>query len=236
MRPPIPPETPATVGLWPRTTAWVVDALSLAVPVALVSAVLPAVRDAGVARHWRALGEVMGRQMDLTIHEGGDFLAYLRDVFAADGLARAAIENFHHALLQGVGIPVLLFLLFGLVYWPLLESGKAQATLGKRLVGLQVRDGSFARIGFAQALKRHLAGSLSWLSLNIGHLLAASGERNRALHDRIADTCVVWRQGAARRTPWWGWLLITVLAVSPLLIGVLAASALSDAMASVIAV
>ncbi|PJK08057.1 hypothetical protein CO614_00800 [Lysobacteraceae bacterium NML120232] len=234
MRPPIPPETPAGAGLLPRSTAWCVDALLLSLPVILISVALPGVRNAGVRQHWRALGEVMGRQMELTIQRGGDFFAYLQDVWAADGLARGAIADLQQALMQGIGIPLLLFVLLALLYWPLLEAGRCQATFGKRLLGLRVCDGSArARITYAAAFKRHLAGSLSWLSLNIGHLMMAAGE-HRALHDRLADTRVVWAEGAARRTPWWGGLLILLVCASPLLLGVLAAAELSAAMASVI--
>lgn len=233
MHPPIPPERSGTAGFWPRAVAWCVDVILLCIPTLLLAAALPAVRDAGLRQHWRALGEAMGRQMDVSIRQGGDFFSYLRDVHAADGLVRPALENFHHALLQGAGIPLLLFLLLGLGYWPLLESGRAQATFGKRLVGLQVCDGRFASLRLARALKRHLAGSLSWLSLNIGHLLMATNPRNRALHDHIADTCVVWRQGAARRTPWWGWLLMAAMMAAPLLIAALAARELNAAMKAV---
>ncbi|PJK03817.1 hypothetical protein CO612_08905 [Lysobacteraceae bacterium NML71-0210] len=233
MRPPIPPELPATAGLWPRTAAWCVDALLLGMPTVLISAALPVVRDARLLQHWRALGEAMGWQMQRSIRQGDDFLGYMRDVWAADGLVRAHVENLHHALLQGLGIPLLIFILLGLLYWPLLESGRKHATLGKRWVGLHVRA-RHAPLGLGRAFKRHLAGSLSWLTFNIGHLLIATGE-SRALHDRIADTCVVWRPNAAQRTPWWGWLLIALVMALPWLLAVLAGAQLSAAMAASLA-
>jgi hypothetical protein len=43
-------------------------------------------------------------------------------------------------------------------------------------------------------LLRHAAGSLSWLTLNLGHLLAALPPHKRALHDWIAGARVVHRQ------------------------------------------
>ncbi|MDO4708940.1 MAG: RDD family protein [Pseudomonadota bacterium] len=233
MRPPTPPDLPAVAGLWPRTAAWCVDALLLGMPTALLSAALPVVRDARLLQHWRALGEAMGWQMQRSIRQGDDFLGYMRDVWAADGLVRAHVENFHHALLQGLGIPLLIFILLGLLYWPLLESGRKHATLGKRWVGLQVRAGH-APLGLGRAFKRHLAGGLSWLTLNIGHLLITTGE-HRALHDRIADTYVVWRPNATQRTPWWGRLLIALVMALPWLLAVLAGAQLSAAMAASLA-
>ena len=76
---------------------------------------------------------------------------------------------------------------------------------------------------------RHLAGVFSWLTLNIGHLLAASAPGHRALHDRIAGTQVVW-VGAARRVPAWGWLLVAVAILLPLVVAGAAVAALSSAM------
>ena len=77
------------------------------------------------------------------------------------------------------------------LYYSLQESSAAQATLGKRALGIKVADLDGRRIGFGQALGRWFAASLSYLTLYIGFLMAAFTERKRALHDFVAGTQVV---------------------------------------------
>jgi uncharacterized RDD family membrane protein YckC len=43
----------------------------------------------------------------------------------------------------------------------------------------------------ARAAARFFAGSLSWLSLNLGHAMALFRRDGRALHDLIAGTAVI---------------------------------------------
>ena len=74
-----------------------------------------------------------------------------------------------------------------------------QGSPGKRVFSLKVVDPAGGRPSFARAAGRHLAAGLSWLTLNIGHLLALPAP-HRALHDRIAGTRVL-RDGEARRLP-----------------------------------
>ena len=69
------------------------------------------------------------------------------------------------------------------------------------------------RIGLVRAAQRHLAGALSWLTLNVGHLLAAIPPRRRSLHDRIAGTQVVQAANAGPLPAWArAWLALLALA------------------------
>ena len=74
------------------------------------------------------------------------------------------------------------------------EASRWQATPGKRAFGLQVvaMDGSAPSLG--RAAGRYVAGSLSWLSLNLGHALVLFRRDGRALHDLIAGAVVVVRR------------------------------------------
>jgi len=106
------------------------------------------------------------------------------------------------AVLFGAGAAALYFVGF--------EGSAWQATPGKRLLGLAVVDLRGQRLGWPQAGARFLAGSLSWLSFNLGHALAGWRADGRALHDLIAGTRVV----ASTPPPRWGrWLLLIQLAL-----------------------
>jgi uncharacterized RDD family membrane protein YckC len=76
-------------------------------------------------------------------------------------------------------------------YMPVLWFSPLQATIGQRLCHLRVTDGLGGRITFTRAVVRVIAMTLSGLILGIGFLMAAFTERKRALHDILADTCVI---------------------------------------------
>lgn len=236
MRPPIPPaDLPAGLapaGLWVRTVAWLVDALIVGLPVLWLAHLLGGARWAALAQAWQALGRLTGEAMLQAIESGQAPLAMLLGLAAP---LRPALAAVIHALHQALWPPLLLFVLAAALYWPLLESAALRATLGKRLLGVQVGDAAGGRLGLAQAGKRHLAGIASWATLNFGHAMAAL-PGHRALHDRLADTRVFWHRDAARKVPFWGGLLIAVAMLLPLVFAWLAASSLSRAMEAAIGV
>jgi uncharacterized RDD family membrane protein YckC len=77
------------------------------------------------------------------------------------------------------------------LYWPVLESSGWQATVGKRVMGLQVTDVDGARLSFVHALLRTLAKIISSIPFGLGFLIAAFTARKQALHDLIVKTLVV---------------------------------------------
>jgi uncharacterized RDD family membrane protein YckC len=77
------------------------------------------------------------------------------------------------------------------LYFALQESSAAQATLGKRALGLKVTDGYGNRISFGRATGRHFGKIISGLILAIGYIMAAFTEKKQALHDIMADTLVI---------------------------------------------
>jgi uncharacterized RDD family membrane protein YckC len=87
----------------------------------------------------------------------------------------------------------ILSIVIGWLYSALQESSAAQATIGKRAVGIFVTDTQGQRISFARATGRHFAKILSALILLIGYIMAAFTERKQALHDQMADTLVLRR-------------------------------------------
>lgn len=127
-------------------------------------------------------------------------------------------------------IPVLgiiIYLVGRWAYFAMMESSPAQATLGKRAMGIIATDGKGQRLSLGQASGRYFAGAISYITLYIGYALAGWTSRKQALHDLIADTCVVFdtvRPGQPLPTvrppmPWYGWAAnVLLLAVFPIAI------------------
>lgn len=93
-----------------------------------------------------------------------------------------------------VAAQVLIYVVYFLaapLYYALQESSAAQATLGKRALGIKVTDENGRRLSFGHALGRWFAAALSYLTIYIGFLMAAFTDRKRALHDMVASTLVV---------------------------------------------
>ncbi len=111
-------------------------------------------------------------------------------------------------------------------YFAMMESSPAQATLGKRAMGIIATDGKGQRLSLGQASGRYFAGAISYITLYVGYALAGWTSRKQALHDLIADTCVVFdtvRPGEPLPTerppmPWYGWaancLLLVIFPIS----------------------
>jgi len=80
---------------------------------------------------------------------------------------------------------------FGWAYCALPESSGRGRTLGKRLLGLSVRDRDGEVPGLGRATLRFAARFATLATLLIGWLLILVTRRRRALHDFIAGTIVV---------------------------------------------
>jgi uncharacterized RDD family membrane protein YckC len=89
------------------------------------------------------------------------------------------------------GLSTVVGVVIVVLYFSLQESSEAQATLGKRALGVKVTDMNGQRISFPRALGRYFAKILSALLLGIGYIMAAFTSKKQALHDMIARTLVV---------------------------------------------
>jgi len=76
-----------------------------------------------------------------------------------------------------------------------LMIGAYGQTLGKMAAGVQVVGADGSRIGYGRSLGRFCATYLSAVILDIGFLIAAFTDNNRALHDYIAGTRVIYLPG-----------------------------------------
>lgn len=197
----------APAGFWRRYAAWSLDA-------ALVAILITPFLSAGIAQDARALDAAfsnwlvtfytrLAAQMDAS---GLPPLSLL-----ADATLRQDLAAIQRALLQLVGPPALAFAMVSGLYHVASDTSRWQGSLGKRALRLQVGDREGRRIGIARAIGRHLAGAASWLTLNVGHAMAALAPRHRALHDVLSGTRVL---GQDVRLPGWarGWIAVQALA------------------------
>jgi uncharacterized RDD family membrane protein YckC len=87
------------------------------------------------------------------------------------------------------------------LYCAFSESSSWRATVGKRLLGIQVVTSEGDRISFGQATVRHLMKFLSLFCLTIGFMMSGWTKRRQALHDMPSDCLVI-------RTPVKGFKLL----------------------------
>jgi len=79
----------------------------------------------------------------------------------------------------------------GWLYYALQESSSAQATVGKRAVGIRVVDMEGQRISFGRATGRYFGKIISGIILGVGFMMAGFTEKKQALHDTMASTLVI---------------------------------------------
>jgi uncharacterized RDD family membrane protein YckC len=123
------------------------------------------------------------------------YAVYIVLIFAL-GLGSAFMGGSSDVALQG---QMLLFgvlssasyLVISALYFVLQESSTAQATLGKRLLGIKVTDNEGNRLSRAHALGRWASHLVSYATFYIGYVMAGFTERKRGLHDMVAGTLVV---------------------------------------------
>jgi uncharacterized RDD family membrane protein YckC len=78
--------------------------------------------------------------------------------------------------------------------YPTFFVGKYGATPGKMIFGLKIIRPNGSRVSYLRAFARYFAQMLSGLILGIGYLMVAFDDECRALHDRICDTRVIWKE------------------------------------------
>lgn len=76
------------------------------------------------------------------------------------------------------------------IYLVYFLTGKNQATIGKRLMGIYVGNPDGSKLSFGKAFARALASILTAATLGIGFLLVIFTKEKTALHDLICQTRV----------------------------------------------
>ena len=199
-------------GFWQRSVAWSIDA-ALVAPLALLLAQpwLGAPAQAW-ARQVQALLRLAGRALGDALADGAPLANLTATLLAAPGL-REAIAAAHAATWSLAWPALLAYAALGAGYHVACERSPWQGGIGKRVLGLRACDRHGRRVSIGRASLRHLAATLSWATLNLGHLMAAWPPRHLALHDRCSGTRVVADSGPL---PGWTWAWLGVLALAGL--------------------
>lgn len=100
------------------------------------------------------------------------------------------IEHESAAYVTGFTFIVLLAV-GGWLYAALSESSAHRATIGKRIMHLQVVNTEGGQLTFGQASVRHVMKFLSLFTLGVGFLMAGFTRRRQALHDLPNDCLVI---------------------------------------------
>ncbi len=96
----------------------------------------------------------------------------------------------------GAGIWIIVAALYLFSFWTL--TGQ---TPGMRFMGLEVRRGDGSRLDGRHAVRRLFGIVLCVLTLGIGFLAALLSDRRRGLHDRVADTVVLYTEAGRPGLP-----------------------------------
>ena len=78
-----------------------------------------------------------------------------------------------------------------LLYYPIMESSRHQATFGKKAVGIIVTSEQYKPISFINSVGRNAGKILSSIIIYVGYMMAGWTEKKQALHDMLAHTLVV---------------------------------------------
>jgi uncharacterized RDD family membrane protein YckC len=158
-----PPSHLVYAGFWLRFAAYFIDYLIVNVPLTIIS---------GIA------GFIFGYNWALAHH--GQKMGFVNE----DGSPNVAFIIFELTIM-------VVTMTITWLYFAFQESSAAQATLGKRVIGIKVTNLEGQPIGFAQASGRFFGKIVSGFTLFIGFIMAGVTERKQALHDMLASTLVV---------------------------------------------
>lgn len=186
---------PSPAGFWKRYVAYFIDMVLLTIVLNVVATPVLMLLTAVVPIDAAALGDAVAAT---------DPQQALQALLAAVG----------EWMVAATAVSVALYLPMAAAYFVWMEAGPRQATLGKRWVGLKVTDREGRPLTLARSLGRFVAATLSWLTLNLGHALAAWTHERRALHDYVAGTRVELADPAKTAMPGWGWAIIALNAVA----------------------
>ncbi len=124
-------------------------------------------------------------------------LCFVKLPFLLIKLAAGDIFLFKPFLFQFTIVDVICYLLT--VTYFVLMTYHCGSTIGKFLMKIQVVDTEGQKMSFTSVLIRETVGKyLSELIVFIGYILIGFDSRKQGLHDKIADTCVVYKHGLCK--------------------------------------
>ena len=197
-------------GFWRRYAAWSLDAALLALPAAWIARVP---LHAGAEGLPIALGQVSSAMARVLVAalDARTPLPVLPRLLLDDPALLAAVEALQSAVQQMLAWPLLAITALAFAWHVGFEQSRWRGSPGKRALSLVVTDAEGRPPRWGRSVARFVAGSASWLTLNVGHALAALPPDHLALHDRVSATRVVALRAAP--LPAWAkaWLLAQLL-------------------------
>jgi len=159
-------------GIGSRFLAALIDGIIIGIPIGILSTVLSAMMAV------RVVSRASGRNYN-------------------PGMAATDVGTFF----AGFGFIMILSFVISWAYFAIMESSSWQATVGKRIMGIQVADLNGNRISMGKAtirlaVKAFLSG---WFL--IGYIMALFTQRKQALHDLIAGTLVLTKDAYPVKNP-----------------------------------
>jgi uncharacterized RDD family membrane protein YckC len=139
----------------------------------------------------------------------------LTGALLGDATVIASAEAVQSALITMAVSWLVVYAVAGLLYHVGFEQSPWQGSPGKHALRLRVVDAaSDGPVALYQSILRHVAGALSWITLNLGHAMAALPPQKRALHDYLSGTRVIMPADVPQRLPGWAraWLWLQLLA------------------------
>jgi uncharacterized RDD family membrane protein YckC len=112
--------------------------------------------------------------------------------FALTGSLIAASNASDMSKIGPTMIVFVLSTLFGVSYYVFFLGWKG-ATPGKMMLGIKVVRPDGQAIGYGRAFLRYVGMLVSAIILMIGYIMAIFDDEKRALHDKIADTRVIYK-------------------------------------------
>lgn len=200
-------------GFWRRYAAWSLDLAGLGTLAGALTwpRILAGWHEATVAM--AQLSDRLGRMLADALMQG-IAPGQLASTLLQDPGARAGADAVQTGLVHMLLPFVLGYAILAALYHIGFECSRWQGSPGKhalRLVVVDAADGGPP--GLARATARHFASAASWLTLNLGHALAAVPPQKRALHDYIAGTRVLCSQEDPRLPAWaTAWIALQVIA------------------------
>ncbi|MFL6592209.1 MAG: RDD family protein [Luteimonas sp.] len=208
----------APAGAWRRYVAWSLDSALLATLATGLTWPRLVATWRTATSGWTHLSALLGRALADGVLQPASPGALAGDLLA-DPAVQDAAAGVQHAISQLLLAWLLCYALLAAIYHVGFERSRWQGSPGKRALGLRVVDAHDDRpVATGRLAWRHLAGTLSWLTLNLGHALVLLPPRRRALHDWLTGTRVV-SESASDALPAWAraWLGLQVVAMFALL-------------------
>ncbi len=150
-------------GFWKRAIAFLIDSVVISIPVGIMYAVI-------------------------LIPQG---MAFAKAVSNGTEPSPDAMMGIMGRYFASMVLLWVLTIAISWLYFALTESGKHQATLGKRAFGIKVTGPQGERISFARATGRFFAKMVSGMTFYFGFYMAGFTQKRQALHDILANTFVI---------------------------------------------